>query len=360
MKVLRVILAAITGVFGVLLLTPVFLLTLPFWFVSIFTRAVSRLAEPSFLTRDQLIVFDPVFGWKSRPNLDTHHLMVDLFHLRTDADGWRGQASLEQAEVVVFGDSFAAGYGVSERQFFANLREAPQIKPIGIGGYCMVQELLWMQTLAPRLGGKLVVWFIYHANDLYDNLSPDLRGYRKPFVRERGQDGQWEIVSRHVTPERWPIVTKGRMEGEHHLPKLAELCSDTFLATRAYSACEYLIEAGKSVCAEAGADLVVMTIPESCQLTSKGREHLKTLGGDPKTFDSDLPDQQVEAACRRLDVGFLAGRTFLDASCYKTNDCHWNAKGHRKVSERLARLHHDHPSRSMAHQREASSTLVQT
>ena len=329
----------ITGVIALILVTPIFLLALPFWIISLLTRSISRFIEPQFLTRDQLIEFDPIFGWKPRPNLNTHHLMVDLFQLTTDGDGWRGHSTVSESDIVVFGDSFAAGYGVSDRHLFANLSETPKIKPIGIGGYSMVQELLWMKRIASHLRGKLLVWFIYHGNDLYDNLSPDLRGYRKPFIRERGQGGDWEIVSSHVNPERWSIVTRVRLEGQHHIPLLAELCSETFLADRAYSACEYLIRAGKEICREAGAKLTVLTIPDPCQLTPARQRALKARGGNRESFDPYLPDKRIEAACQRLRVAFIAGRTFLDADCYKVNDCHWNERGHRRISQRLADLY---------------------
>src|SRR5215210_5076791 len=184
MKLFRTILAGLTGVIGLILTLPVLLLTLPFWLVSLLTRTVARIVQPKFLTRDQLIQFDPTFGWRACPNLNTHHLMGDLFHIRTDAEGFRGLVPLDRSDVVVFGDSFAAGYGVGERHLFANLTSSVPMKPIGTGGYSMVQEFLWMQHLQSRIHGKLVVWFIYYGNDLYDNLMPDLRGYRKPFLRE--------------------------------------------------------------------------------------------------------------------------------------------------------------------------------
>lgn len=359
MGLLRTIFAIIAGVIGLILLVPLFVLVIPFWFVSFLTHCISRMIEPRFLTRDQLIEFDPFFGWKPRPNLNTHHLMVDLFHLTTDGHGWRGNSSLEDSDIVVFGDSFAAGYGVSDRQFFANLKRRPRIKPIGIGGYSMVQELLWMKQLAPKLRGRLVVWFIYYGNDLFDNLMPDLRGYRKPFLRENERNGDWEIVSSHVTREPWPIVTQTRMQGENHLPKLAELCSHTFLAKRAYSACEYLIGEGKQVCTQTEADLTILSVPDACQLTPDGQRRLQALGGDPKSFAANLPDRKIEASCQRLGVGFLAGKTFLDASCYKTNDCHWNAHGHRKIAEALARLYADHRSQLSAVKVKDADSLVQ-
>jgi hypothetical protein len=331
--ILRTILAAVTAVIALLLLLPLVLLILPFWFVSILTRSIARIIEPEFLTREQLIQFDPVFGWRARPNLDTHHLMVDVFHIRTDQDGWRGRHSLAESDIVVFGDSFAAGYGVSDRHFFANLSGGYKIKSVGIGGYSMVQELLWMKELKNSLHRKLVVWFIYYGNDLFDNLMPDLRGYRKPFVRESSMTGEWEIVSSHVAPEQWSIIHQGRMQGQHHIPKLAELCSDTFLAKRAYRACEYLIETAKQICDEVQAQLVVVGIPDATQLTTTGRQNLKTMGGESASFDADRPDKELARICQSRGLHFQAGKTFLDAGCYKINDCHWNEKGHRRVCE---------------------------
>jgi hypothetical protein len=331
--IVRTILAGITAIIGLVVLLPLVLLVLPFWLVSALTRSIARMVEPEFLTREQLIQFDPVFGWRARPDLDTHHLMVDLFHIRTDHDGWRGKHTLAESDVVVFGDSFAAGYGVSDRHFFANLPGGYKIKSVGIGGYSMVQELLWMKQLRDSLHRKLVIWFVYYGNDLFDNLMPDLRGYRKPFVRETGVNGDWEVVSSHVAPEQWSIIHQGRMQGQHHIPKLAELCSDTFLARRAYSACEYLIEAGKQICDSVEAQLAVVGIPDATQLTTSGRQHLKGLAGEMPSFDSERPDKELARICQSRGVQFHPGKTFLDAGCYKINDCHWNEKGHRRVFE---------------------------
>jgi hypothetical protein len=334
---MRMLTALFAAVVAGILAIPVLLLALPFVVVGTLTRVLARFGEPDSLTRDQLIEYDPVFGWRPRANLDTHHLNVDHFHIRTDAEGWRGKWSVAESDVVVFGDSFAAGYGVDERQFFGNL-DGVRIKPIGIGGYSLVQELLWMKHLAPHLPGKLVVWLVYYGNDLLDNLSPDLRGYRKPFVRE-ASDGGWEVFSGHVQPDRWPLVTKKRLEGAHQLPALAELCSPSFLSERAYGACRFLIGEGRRVCAAAAADLIVMSVPDALQLSAEGASRLSQMGGNPKTFDPDYPDRQLHAICRELAVPFVAGKTYLDASCYLTDDCHWNAKGHRKVATAIAELH---------------------
>jgi hypothetical protein len=335
---MRILLASIASVVALVLLVPVVLLLAPFFIVAWTTRAIARRLEPSFLTRDELIQFDPVFGWKPRPHLRTHHLMGDLFRIATDADGWRGRATLGQSDMVVIGDSFAAGYGVGEEAIFANLSTRPVVKPIGIGGYSMVQELLWMRELAPALRNKLVVWFVFYGNDLYDNLTPELRGYRKPFVREHRGTGGWEIVSQHISRDKWPIQVRGR-KGHIHLTTLAQLCSDTFLARRAYSACEWLIDEGRRVCAAAGAELMVLTIPDPHMLTAEGHDFLRSLEPGLRDFHQQRPDRMFSAICARLGVPIVTGTSFLDMSCYKPNDCHWNEAGHARVAARLRELH---------------------
>ena len=338
MSLLRIILAFASALLGLILVLPFVLLVIPLWAISVATRAGARLFRPAHVTMEQLMEYDPTFGWKPRPNLDTYHLNVDFFQLSTDADGWRGKVSLHESDVVAIGDSFAAGYGASDRDFFANLCASPRIKALGVGGYSQVQELLWLRRLAPSLQGKLVVWFIYYGNDLYDNLCPEMRGYRKPFVRESDEDGEWEIVSTHVGPEPWPIVSRSRMDGGHYLPRLADLCSDTFLSKRAYSACEFLLREGRNVCQDAGAELVILSIPEVSQLSPEGHGRLKSLGGD-RTFNPDYPDLQLKAICRRLGLEFMAGRSFLEVGDYLSYDCHWNKRGNRRMAEALQRLY---------------------
>ena len=327
---------------GLVLAIPILLIVTPFLGVSWLTRIIARKIESSALRWPQLIEFDPVLGWKPRPNLTARHMADDLYEITTDAHGWRGRVGLADGKIVVFGDSFAAGYGIDDKDFFANLDPRLAIKPVGINGYSMVQELLLMQRYAGQLRGKVVVWFVYHGNDLYDNLSPDMHGYRAPFLREVNGTGEWEIVTHHIDPTRWPLAGAMRLKGLHYHARLAELCSPTYLSQRAYSACEFLIRRGLDVCEQAGAKLVVMTIPDTTQLTEQGVKFLMSRGPDSKTFDEDYPDKMIGEICRKLGVPFVATKELMDPTDFKKTDCHWNRKGHRRIAEILTTIYREH------------------
>ena len=208
MATLRVVLTAIAALFGMLLAVPVVVLALPFWAVAFLTRTMARHLEPSYVAWYQLIEFMPVIGWKPKANLNAHYLTVtedSVCYIVTDAQGWSGTVSIAESDIVVFGDSYAFGYGVDVgASFFSDGLGKVRIKAIGAPAYNMVQEVLLMRQLSSNLSGKLVVWFIFVGNDLHDNLVPDMYHYRMPFVREVNGTGSWEFVTSHVSPVKWP------------------------------------------------------------------------------------------------------------------------------------------------------------
>jgi hypothetical protein len=338
MNTTRVLLAIVAALVGMLLAIPVLALMVPFWAVAFLTRTVARLIEPRFVPWQQLIEFDPQIGWKPKANLDTYYLAErdDVFHVTTDSEGWSGKTNIAESHVVIFGDSYAFGYGVDAEASFANLSKVP-VKAIGAPGYNLVQELLLMRQLSSQLKGKLVVWFIYFTNDLFDNLSPNMRHYRTPFVREAENVSGWEIVTSHLSAKKWSY-SSGRQR--IHLQALAAVYSPTFLSQRASAACEFLIKEGNDICNLAGAQLLILTIPCPYTLSQSGLKYFP----NPQVIDPELPDREIREICRKWRVPLVAGKDFLSEHDYKGHDDHWNERGHRRVAQALERLYRNHLS----------------
>jgi hypothetical protein len=337
LTIFRGLIAAIFSLFAALLTIPLIILGLPFWIVAFLARFIHARAS-SFRWQvsswQHLIEYAPTVGWKPKPNLNAYAYADKVFHLTTDAQGWRGKTTLQESDIVVFGDSYAFGYGVSDKSFFAELSDKVKIKAIGVNGYNMVQALLWMRELSAELNGKLVVWFIYFGNDLYDNLQPNMDHYRTPFVRRVNGTGSWEVVTSHVSPVKWSSNAPF-----DYYEKLAEICSPTLLSERAFSACEFLISSAHDICARAGAQLVVMTVPDIKQIDPSRTEKLAALAPDPAYFDPGLPDRKIAETCGRLGVPFVTLGDHLDAEDHKEYDPHWNEKGHERVAEILYNLY---------------------
>lgn len=333
MIVVRLFLGLAAAMLGVILVAPIVALGLPFMIVASATRFISSLIEPKVIPWQQLIEYEPTVGWKPKANLNAYANADGVFHLTTDKDGWRGQASLDESDIVVFGDSFAFGYGADDGTFYAECNSSIRVKAIGVNGYNMVQEFLWMERLSTRLKGKLVVWMIYFGNDLYENLQPNLDHYTMPFVRTSNGTRDWEIISEHVGPARWLCTTRRR-----YYDRLAEICCPTFLSERAFSASEAIIKWGRDLCDQAGAELVVMTIPDITQLSPAHMEKLLSVAPDRDAFDPDLPDKRFGRICEKLGVPVVALKHYLGVEDYLQRDVHWNERGHRKVSQILNNL----------------------
>lgn len=334
----RSILVFLALLVGLVLVLPVVLVALGLAAVAGLTRLIASGLQrsPRAAQWRELVQYEPVVGWRPRPNLDTYAWADDVFHLTIGPDGWRGKLPLAQADVVVFGDSFSFGHGADDRDMYTEFCGGLRVKSIGSDGYDMVHGLLWMQRLAPELAGKLVVWFVYYGNDLHENLLPNMGKYRMPYVRQRGEDGGWEVVTDHVSPEPWPF----RSPTSYH-PIMADFSCPTPFSRRVFSACEYLVSEAHAICERAGAQLAVVGVPDRVQLTRRGRAKLARLAPRGQEFDVHRPDKQLGEICRRLDIPFVPLSAQLTARDYLVHDIHWRRSGHRKVGAVLKRLHQE-------------------
>ena len=346
MSVLRNILAVCASLVALILSVPVIAVGFPFMAVALVVRAVATRLEPKCIRWPEIFEFDSTLGWKTTPNLNCYCLdeRDDTFHIVTDEEGWPGSRTVENSDIVVFGDSHAFGYGVDHEKSFSQVEKGVRIKAIGVPGYNMVQELMLLERLAPRLHLKMVVWFCYIGNDLFDNLSPEMSGYRAPFLRQSRKGTAWEVVTSHLAPEPWTCSVGAKALRKSGYPLIPGLHSDTILSRRAYSACEHLIEQGQQVCGRNGARLAVVSIPEPFALDSKRVATARMQYPSLNQLDSDYPDTRLREMCGKLGVRFLALKDHLELSDYKTSHDHWTERGHRRVAKVLSDLYRDQAS----------------
>jgi hypothetical protein len=308
----RLLVAAIALVPCLILLLPIFAITGVLWTFASAVRALSKLFEPEFIRWTELSVFDRKLGWKPKPDLDVHYLVEldDVYRVVTDEEGWPGKRSLDSCPRL-------------------------PVKAVGAPGYSMVHGVLLMELLARRLSGKLVVWFVYMENDLQDNLVPEMRQYRAPFVRPAPPHG-WQIVDEHIVPQPWRC---SNLDTKRLFP---HFCVPGPLADRAFSAADYLIGRALEACNRADAHLVLFTIPHPMQLSRDGVATLAMRSGNGTACDEDYPDRRIADSCQRHGVPVIIGKDHLSAREYKRREgIHWNERGHRRMAV-LLKLVHDH------------------
>ncbi|CAN5234352.1 hypothetical protein BH11MYX1_BH11MYX1_07550 [soil metagenome] len=303
---------------------------------------------PRGITGRDVYRFDGTLGFKMRPNLDCYcpSYTADMFHLKTCADGWPGWLTVEESDVVVIGDSYAAGVGVdAERSYFGRWGKI-KIKPIACPGYDMVQGLLAAQSLpAGALEGKLVVWLVCLENDLFENRWPSMRTRSKPFLVETAE-GSWRIDAHHLQSgeEHAFTAAQGRFRSvKATLGAITSYYRASPLAARGYPAAVHLLGEMSDVVKRAGGRLAVVTIPPRDIFLPRRLLDwvLKRYRiANPESLDLDYPDKQFGPACDALGISYTSGRQIFGFWDYLVlGDEHWNERGHRKMQKLVRELY---------------------
>lgn len=131
---------------------------------------------------------DPELGFRRRPydhwegrmssDIEFRWMMPssisDPLHFTYDRWGYRNTADIEQADVVLLGDSYVEGWYVSDTETTAQRLQTRLIRPVvnlGVSGYGTLQEFLVLKNDGIRFNPKVVILFFFEGNDLYDDHS---------------------------------------------------------------------------------------------------------------------------------------------------------------------------------------------
>ena len=89
-----------------------------------------------------------------------------------DRRGYRNATELGRADIVLLGDSYVEGSYVSDEQTVSSLLQARLARPVanlGVAGYGTAQERIVLDRDALPLQPRVVVWFFFEGNDLYND-----------------------------------------------------------------------------------------------------------------------------------------------------------------------------------------------
>jgi hypothetical protein len=114
-----------------------------------------------------------------------------------DEDGFRNTRRSDKIDVALVGDSFVEGWFVSDHETVARRLEQQSgaaVANLGVAGYGTIQELALIKKWVPELQPKIVVWFYFEGNDLYDDAR-----FEQTFAAKGS--GEWALIDGRPVPQ---------------------------------------------------------------------------------------------------------------------------------------------------------------
>jgi hypothetical protein len=285
----------------------------------------------------------------------------------TDSRGFRNRRELESADIVLIGDSYVEGFYVSDHETAAAVLEdlsGASVANLGQSGYGSLQELEILRRFGLALKPKMVAWFFFEGNDLYDDeafegMSIYLKEhgtFKTATPKKRSWDSRWKAFlktsfTRHTFRQirrlAHPLVPNGVasfgwFRDEHgqthslYFYDYGSLVFTEYEQSRFETTQKTLLSAQRE-CEEQGVRFIVFFIPmkfrvygEFCTFPAYSR--------CSKWKPWDL-NRRMADFCREADISFVDMSEPMKAAAasgrllYAPEDSHWNAEGHRFVAE---------------------------
>jgi hypothetical protein len=285
----------------------------------------------------------------------------DRITLTYDGHGYRNATELTRADIVLIGDSYVEGSYVSDDQVLSRILQARLGRPVanlGVAGYGTSQELVVFQRDAVALRPRVVIWFFFEGNDLYNDaqfenallaprevrVRPWTAGHgwwRRSFVRNASV--MLRLMLSRVAPIYVPhfgTVTGGPHRGRKVLfwPEAAVPWTE-FEEGRWMKAQDSLKTAAR-VAREHGIELLLVYVPikyrvyrDFVQFPPDGELRGWTLWPLPDLFARFC--RAEELACVDLTEE-LRDAVLAGGMPHALTDTHWSPEGHALIAERLA------------------------
>jgi lysophospholipase L1-like esterase len=324
---------------------------------TVFRRLVT---VPSVL-EEVICTYDEELGWRGVPGASMVHSGPEWrVEVKLNGKGFRSKVD-EYAKapgrrrIVVLGDSYALGYGVSEEAGFASrldrmLGDEVEVVDLGMSGYSTDQEFLLLEREGVRYDPDLVIVALY-LNDVYDNL---LRYYNEWYGKPRfviDREGELRLtgvpVPRFEGPSSLVVFIRRRCYSLCDLVSVGRdfkrlewfsLFDRRFAAAGRWEVTERLLEEIARVAEGHGARTLFVVIPMVEQIDARAGRHSGIAGRD---FDLEGPQEHLSrfaarAGIEMIDLLPLLRQEARSRPLYYRADNHWNEEGHRIAAQAIA------------------------
>lgn len=274
------------------------------------------LEEPGYEITGHRYLYDPLLGWRNIPGWEAttfdRRLRINSLGLRDREHPYQKPPGVRR--ILVLGDSYAWGYGVSDEEIFTEVLEQRlagepgnwEVLNSGVSGWGTDQEYLYLVHEGFRYDPDLVVVAFYLLNDPLNNINSMQYGLHKPFFEDES-----------LTLANTPVPRPGSGTRARRSPV------DPVTLTAA------ILRAMQQRCRQHGCPLLIVKFgeflaeseQESAMYAQIGQGLEGRLPPDAHFLDWDrmLSDRSIPVS----DV--LSGN----------NDGHWNAWGHQFTAEVL-------------------------
>ena len=285
----------------------------------------------------------------------------------TDARGFRNRLTREQTDVVLIGDSYVEGWFVSDDETSAAVLEQRLGRPVsnlGVSGFGTLQQLVVLRLYALPQRSKLVVWFFFEGNDLYDDQEfENMLVYLEDHdIRELGSEPRsgvdWPRIWRAsfirnayglLRRSSHPLIHKAMPAHGWYRDQNGVLRQLFYYNYAALPFTDYeqeRFETTKATFREGfelsrahGVSMALVFVPmkfrvygEFCSFASDSPCRRWTPWNLPAKFASFCAEEGLECLDLSTPMRDAAGAGRL---LYAPEDSHWNADGHAFVADQL-------------------------
>jgi hypothetical protein len=313
----------------------------------------------------------PNMHWSGRPASDIEHAywlprsLATPINFTYDRWGYRNPTEMKQANIVLIGDSYVEGWYVSDEQTVSSQlghRLGQFVVNLGVAGYGTMQEFRVLNSDALAKKPKVIAWFFFEGNDLYDDqrfenflaAAPrawldEVLAWLKEWKRGSFTLNAFRYIrvwSDPIVPNQAPywalLLRKDGSSKRVYFFDYAAVPWTEFEESR-WETTKQTFRDGIQAARANGASIVLIYVPIKFRVY---RDFIKIPRGSPLSHWAawkSLPQNFMEF-CRTASVPCLdltdplqqAVREGVDV--YALNDTHWSAEGTAVVAAELERL----------------------